>query len=193
MLGIILTPFTLLFFLKTTTLVPVFSTIFQLAVTVVMPLGVGQCIRYMTKLNATQYPLAIIGQLALLYIIYITFCQAFLNEDMQMHAHEVLITVLLVVLILIFTTWLIFNIASKMTRTYLPEDVIAIVFCCTHKSLTLGIPILRIIYGGYSHLSTISLPLLVYHPTQIILGGLIVTYLQDWMLARQHSRTRLEA
>lgn len=193
MLGIVLTPFTLLFFLKTTTLVPVFSTIFQLAVTVVMPLALGQFIRYMTEFDAARYPIGIIGQLALLFIIYITFCQAFLNEDMQMHAHEILITVLLVVLILVFTTWLIFNVASKMKRSYRPEDVIAIVFCCTHKSLTLGIPILRIIYGGYSHLSTISLPLLVYHPTQIILGGLIVTHLQEWMLARQRSRTRLEA
>jgi sodium/bile acid cotransporter 7 len=51
-----------------------------------------------------------------------------------------------------------------------------------------GIPMLRILYGGYAHLSTISLPLLVYHPTQIIMGGLLVAYLQDWMLSRQRSR-----
>ena len=81
--------------MKTTTLVPVFSTIFQLAVTVVMPLALGQFIRYMTIFDATRYPIGIIGQLALLFIIYITFCQAFLNEDMQMQAHEILITVLL--------------------------------------------------------------------------------------------------
>jgi sodium/bile acid cotransporter 7 len=47
---------------------------------------------------------------------------------------------------------------------------------------------LRILYGGYAHLSTISLPLLVYHPTQIIMGGLLVARLQHWMVSRQRSR-----
>ncbi|PSN34907.1 Sodium/bile acid cotransporter 7-B [Blattella germanica] len=97
-------------------------------------------------------------------------------------------SVLGIVMILVFSTWLVFNVASKMKRSFRPEDVIAILFCCTHKSLTLGIPILRIIYGGYSHLSTISLPLLVYHPTQIILGGLTVAYLKEWVVSRHRSR-----
>jgi len=51
-----------------------------------------------------------------------------------------------------------------------------------------GIPMLRILYGGYAHLSTISLPLLVYHPTQIIMGGLLVAHLQDWLISRKRSR-----
>lgn len=193
LIGIILTPFTLLFFLRTTTLVPVFSTIFQLALTVVAPLAIGQLVCFGTDFEASSYPIGILGQIALLFIIFITFCQAFLNQDMQMNAHDILTTVLLVVLILMFLTWLVFWISSKMMQSFCPEDVIAIIFCCTHKSLTLGIPMLRILYGGYAHLSTISLPLLVYHPTQIIMGGLLVAYLQDWMVSRQRSRTRLEA
>jgi fucose 4-O-acetylase-like acetyltransferase len=81
--------------LRTTTLVPVFSTIFQLAVTVVIPLAVGQLICFVTNFKASSYPIAILGQIALLYIIFITFCQAFLNQDMQMNAHDILTTVLL--------------------------------------------------------------------------------------------------
>ncbi|KDR15266.1 sodium/bile acid cotransporter 7-like isoform X2 [Zootermopsis nevadensis] len=193
LIGIVLTPFTLLFFLRATTLVPVLSTIFQLAVTVMVPLAVGQLICFATDFKASSYPIGILGQIALLFIIFITFCQAFQNQDMQMNAHDILITVLLVVLILVFITWLVFWISSKMTGLFCPEDVIAIMFCCTHKSLTLGMPMLRILYGGYAHLSTISLPLLVYHPTQIIMGGLLVAHLQDWMRSRRQSRTRLEA
>lgn len=81
--------------LRTTTLVPVFSTIFQLAVTVVVPLAVGQLIRFLTNFEASSYPIGILGQIALLFIIFITFCQAFLNQDMQMNAHDILATVLL--------------------------------------------------------------------------------------------------
>lgn len=57
----------------------------------------------------------------------------------------------------------------------------AITFCSTHKSLTLGMPLLRTLYSGYSHLSQISLPLLIYHPVQLILGGLLVPYGQQWL------------
>jgi sodium/bile acid cotransporter 7 len=47
---------------------------------------------------------------------------------------------------------------------------------------------LRIMFHGYSHLSQISLPLLVYHPTQIILGGLMVSQLKDWVHAYRGKR-----
>lgn len=81
--------------MRTTTLVPVFSTIFQLAVTVVVPLALGQLICFVTDFKASSYPIGILGQIALLFIIFITFCQAFLNQDMQMNAHDILTTVLL--------------------------------------------------------------------------------------------------
>ena len=42
----------------------------------------------------------------------------------------------------------------------------------TSSSLSLsGIPMLKIVFAGYEHLSIISIPLLIYHPTQILLGG----------------------
>ena len=49
-----------------------------------------------------------------------------------------------------------------------------------HFSFT-GIPILKIVYEGDPHLSVMSIPLLIYHPTQILLGGLIVPSVRGWM------------
>jgi predicted Na+-dependent transporter len=49
------------------------------------------------------------------------------------------------------------------------------------QSLTLGIPMLKIIYSGSDHLSLLSIPLLCYHPTQILLGGCLVPSVQNWM------------
>lgn len=70
---------------------------------------------------------------------------------------------------------------SQYFKTFNAQDTASIVFCSTHKSLTLGIPILKIMFHGYSHLSQVSLPLLIYHPTQIILGGMIVSQMKDWI------------
>ena len=44
-----------------------------------------------------------------------------------------------------------------------------------------GIPILKIVFGDSPNLSAFTLPLLVYHPTQILLGGFLVPFLQDWI------------
>jgi sodium/bile acid cotransporter 7 len=66
-----------------------------------------------------------------------------------------------------------------------PADTVAIMFCSTHKSLTLGIPMLKIVFQGYKYLSLISIPLLIYHPTQILLGGVLVPVVRGWMLAKQ--------
>ena len=45
----------------------------------------------------------------------------------------------------------------------------------------LGIPILKIVFTESPHLSAYSLPLLIYHPTQILLGSFLVPFLQTWV------------
>uniref|UniRef100_A0A8C7FRC0 Solute carrier family 10 member 7 n=1 Tax=Oncorhynchus kisutch TaxID=8019 RepID=A0A8C7FRC0_ONCKI len=68
---------------------------------------------------------------------------------------------------------------------FTPADTVAIMFCATHKSLTLGIPMLKIVFEGYEHLSLISVPLLIYHPAQILLGSILVPTIKSWMNSRQ--------
>ena len=46
---------------------------------------------------------------------------------------------------------------------------------------SVGIPILKIVYGGDPQLSVMSIPLLIYHPTQILLGGILVPSVRGWM------------
>ncbi|KAJ8956124.1 hypothetical protein NQ318_016579 [Aromia moschata] len=168
-LGIIVTPLLLLLNLGSTTIVPLLGTIIQLTTTVLMPLLLGQGIKRFTNFRGNRLPLNTISQCALLFVIYTTFCDTFLVPETGLSALDVLFTVF-------------------SEGIFSPQDVIAIIFCSTHKSLTLGIPILRIMFHGYSHLSQISLPLLVYHPTQIILGGLMVSQLKDWVHSQKVKR-----
>lgn len=67
---------------------------------------------------------------------------------------------------------------------YSRKDVVCIMFCSTHKSLTLGMPMLKIVFADHPMLSLLSLPLLLYHPTQIFLGGLMVPMMTDWVKMR---------
>lgn len=187
-LGILITPLSLLFNLGSTTIVPLFGTVMQLTTTVLLPLAIGQSIKMFTPFRGHRVPLNTISQCALLFVIYTTFCDTFLVPETGLSAVDVIVTVFSVLLLQIVLIILSFKISSSMKKVFAPADVIAIVFCSTHKSLTLGIPILRIMFHGYSHLSQISLPLLVYHPTQIILGGLMVSQLKDWLHSHRSRR-----
>lgn len=54
--------------------------------------------------------------------------------------------------------------------------------------LSSGIPMLKIVFAGYEHLSLISVPLLIYHPAQILLGSVLVPTIRSWMTSRQKVR-----
>lgn len=187
-LGILITPLLLLINLGYTTVIPLLDTIVQLSLTVLFPLFAGQLIRKYTYFRGHSLPLNSIGQCALLFVIYTTFCDTFQYPEAMLSASDVLVTVFLVVLIQMVLMGISFSLGKRFRKYYSAEDLVAIMFCSTHKSLTLGIPILRIMFQGYMHLSQISLPLLVYHPTQIIIGGLLVMHLKDWVQLQKNRR-----
>ncbi|KAI4454841.1 solute carrier family 10 member 7 [Holotrichia oblita] len=180
-LGILITPISLLFNLGYTTLVPIFSTVFQLTVTVLFPLLLGQLLKKYTEIREHNLPLNTISQIALLFVVYTTFCDTFMTADIGLDAVDVLITVALVLFIHFILIVISFRCAWYFRNYFNASDVVAITFCSTHKSLTLGIPILRLMFQGYSHLHQISLPLMVYHPIQIILGGIMGIQMKDWI------------
>lgn len=47
---------------------------------------------------------------------------------------------------------------------------------------------LKIVFAGHEHLSLISVPLLIYHPAQILLGSVLVPTIKSWMVSRQKVR-----
>ena len=73
---------------------------------------------------------------------------------------------------------LLFQVSWRFT-TFPPEDIVCIIFCGVHKSLTLGMPMLKIMFEDSPHLAAMSLPLLIYHPTQIFLGGVLAPYMRS--------------
>ncbi|CAG2203611.1 P7 [Mytilus edulis] len=83
----------------------------------------------------------------------------------------------------------IFMTITQVFKLFTPPDAVAVLFCCTHKSLTLGIPIVKILFSNHPGLSVISVPLLIYHPTQILLGGLLVPTIRGWLLYNQKYRS----
>ncbi|XP_043555254.1 sodium/bile acid cotransporter 7 isoform X2 [Chiloscyllium plagiosum] len=186
-LGIVVTPLLLLLFLGSSSSVP-FSSIFsQLFMTVVIPLILGQILRRYSKdwLERKKPPFGVISSCVLLMIIYSTFCDTFSSPKIDLDTFSLIIIVLLIFFLQLSFMFLTFIISTRKKSGFTAADTVAIMFCSTHKSLTLGIPLLKIVFSGYEHLSLISVPLLIYHPTQILLGGLLVGTMKSWMITRQ--------
>ncbi|MEQ2209675.1 hypothetical protein XENOCAPTIV_002335 [Xenoophorus captivus] len=164
--------------------VPFTSIFSQLFMTVVVPLILGQVCRGFLRefLERRRPPFSAISSAVLLMIIYTTFCDTFSNPNIELDPTSLLLVVLI----------------SQSGSGFSPADTVAIMFCSTHKSLTLGtivrkqrslfppgIPMLKIVFEGYEHLSLISVPLLIYHPAQILLGSILVPTIRSWMASRQ--------
>ncbi|CAH1776413.1 unnamed protein product [Owenia fusiformis] len=193
-LGIVITPVLLLLFLGSSSSVPFMSIFGQLSMTVVVPLVIGQIVRGFAKERITRanIPFGSISSAILLVIIYTTFCDTFSNKDAAIDTFSLLSTVLIVFMVQVVLLSLTFYVSSRPWMSFQPADTVAIMFCATHKSLTLGIPMLKIVFMGHAHLSLISVPLLIYHPTQILLGGCLVPVVKNWMLNAQKQSMTLD-
>jgi len=55
-----------------------------------------------------------------------------------------------------------------------PEDRIAALMGAPQKTLAAGVPMAQLIFGGHSGLGLILLPVLVYHPVQLIVGAWLI-------------------
>jgi len=184
-MGIFVTPALLLMLVGVSGAVPIMNIINTLSITVVLPLFAGQLVRMYIKdwLEETKPPLGQIGNFMLLMIIYTTFCDTFASDVSAVKPLELLIVALLILLIQLSFLYLIFSTCAtnNVSFGFSKADIVALMFCSTHKSLTLGMPILKIIYAGDIILPFISIPLLIYHPTQILLGGFLVPMVKNWL------------
>jgi sodium/bile acid cotransporter 7 len=185
-LGLIVTPLSLLFWTGMETTADVSKTVMKLGGTVVLPIIVGQILRgsFGPMLDRLNIPHSKISNILLLSIIYSTFCDTF-DEEVAVSSGSLLFIIFFTVffqgliLALMLTSAPILD--SKL-MTLSPKDVMCTLFVCSHKSLTMGFPLLKLMYSGKPELSLVSIPLLVYHPTQILLGSLLSPYFRQWRI-----------
>ncbi|XP_075399836.1 sodium/bile acid cotransporter 7 [Tenrec ecaudatus] len=186
-LGIIVTPLLLLLFLGSSSSVPFRSIFSQLFMTVVVPLIIGQIVRRYIKdwLERKKPPFGAVSSSVLLMIIYTTFCDTFSNPNIDLDTFSLVVIVFIIFSIQLSFMVLTFVFSTRSKSGFTAADTVAVIFCSTHKSLTLGIPMLKIVFAGHEHLSLISVPLLIYHPAQILLGSVLVPTIKSWMVSRQ--------
>ncbi|KAM7332867.1 hypothetical protein ACRRTK_009575 [Alexandromys fortis] len=153
-------------------------------------MSVFQIVRRFIKdwLERKKPPFGAVSSSVLLMIIYTTFCDTFSNPHIDLDKFSLVLILFIIVSVQLSFMLLTFIFSTRNNSGFTPADTVAIIFCSTHKSLTLGIPMLKIVFAGHEHLSLISVPLLIYHPAQILLGSVLVPTIKSWMVSRQKGR-----
>ncbi|KAI9271529.1 SBF-like CPA transporter family-domain-containing protein [Phascolomyces articulosus] len=179
------------------------SVLKTLGLTVLLPLVVGQVIRYFftrkVKYLAAKLHFSIINSLALLCMVWSVFCDGVASDAFHRMSGVDIIAIIGVdiFMYLLGCSFCIFVARvpwpSKLLSTPTPalvkkwrfsrQDAVAIMYCGATKTVSLGIPLINVLYSDKSlgMMGVLSLPLLMYHIIQLFIGNFQVPFLKRWI------------
>ena len=179
LIGIVLTPLWVAWVMKTTgEAQPIGPVILDLLKWLVLPLAVGQVLRPWLGDWARQHKarVSVVDRLAILLLVYTSFCDSFKQGVWTGNGAGQLV-VLSIVCLALFTFVMFLTAAAARGLGFAREDRIAAMFCGSKKTLASGVPMAKLIFGAHPALGLILLPIMIYHPLQLIICGVLA---QRW-------------
>jgi len=193
LLGVFITPALVLLFLNSANSISFANVLFKLSVRVLLPLVVGQLIQYKAPpikdyVDSNKPLFKKSQELTLTYIVYTTFCTTFYSDSDPDAAQADLAYIIVMGVILTLHICFLMGL-SWYTFGYFykdePELRVFALFGGTHKTLSMGIPLLSAMFEGDQRLGLFTLPILVWHPVQLILGSMVTPRLKEWAEAER--------
>jgi len=152
--------------------------IIDLLLWLVLPLVLGQLARPLLATWATRHKarIQIVDRLTILTLVYTSFADT-VQQGVWSHYGPLVLVETLVGASLLFG--IVLSLTRVLARTLgLPmEERIAAVFCGSKKTLASGVPMAYLIFGANPALGLILLPIMIYHPLQLAVGGVLA---QHW-------------
>jgi len=158
------------------TLPPVGTLILKIALMVLLPFLIGQAVRQGVRQWADRRKkiMSNISMGLILFIVFAAFCNSVKHHtwhDLGMEEIGLAFVSTLILLLLVMAAG---GVCRKLAR-FKREDGIAFFFSGTQKALSTGIPMATAIFASTRlDLSLIIVPLMFYHPLQLLLGSLVV-------------------
>lgn len=139
-----------------------------------LPFALGMLMRPVVKnrVDANKKWITRISNAVIVFIVYSAFCDSVKERVWEKYgASQTLATGLVVVLLFVGISLLVYGVCrfAKLNR----EDAIAAYFCSVKKTLAMGVPLAALIFGTGGDLSLILLPIMLYHPLQLFVNGVL--------------------
>jgi sodium/bile acid cotransporter 7 len=138
----------------------------------VAPLALGQLARpwlggWVARHKAK---IGVVDRLTILVLVYTSFCDSVKSGVWQRTGAGSLAATLAYAALLFATVMLLVTLLARWLR-FAREDEIAAVFCGSKKTLASGVPMARLVFGAQPGLALILLPIMIYHPLQLVVCG----------------------
>ncbi|KAF7729109.1 hypothetical protein EC973_004877 [Apophysomyces ossiformis] len=172
----------------------------NLGSTVLAPLVVGQFIRFLfpkqIKYLAAKLRFSIINSLALLAMVWSVFCDGVASDAFhQLNGKDIVAIIGVDIFMYLFGCALCIYVArlpwpkrynepAWVRRwRFSRKDTTAIMYCGATKTVSMGIPLINVLFAdsSYGIVGVLSLPLLMYHIIQLFIGNFQVQLLKKWI------------
>lgn len=179
LIGVILTPLWMAWSLgQSGARFDVGPVVLDLVVWVVLPLLAGLCSRPWLAAWASRNKkrIQIVDRLTILMLVYTSFADSVKDGIWSNYGPLVLVETILGAALLFFIAlglmrWISAALGMPM------EERIAVIFCGSKKTLASGVPMAHLIFGSNPALGLILMPIMIYHPLQLAIGGVLA---QHW-------------
>jgi len=175
-LGVILTPFLVHLLMQGTgqTSTGFGALLAKIMLLTLLPFGAGMLLRPRLKpwADSNKTWFTRISNAVIVFIVYSAFCDSVKEDIWHKHGVEDTSLTLLLVVVLFTAMSLLVAAACKLAKLG-REDGIAAYFCSVKKTLAMGVPLAALIFGHTPGLSLILLPIMLYHPLQLFVNGVL--------------------
>jgi solute carrier family 10 (sodium/bile acid cotransporter), member 7 len=181
--GIFLSPALILGYLGSKADIKLGQVFYKLTLKVIVPLVIGQVIqkifpRVLDFCKGHKWHLKKGQETCLVFIVYTVFCQTFDSRKNRaaIPLRDIFLMVffqLLLLLSFMAASWYLMGTVFPNR----PRMRVMSIFGCPSKTIALGIPVINSIYAGNPYLGLYALPILIWHPMQVVVGSLAGPYL----------------
>ena len=170
LLGLVLTPLALLLLIGRSAEIPLLPVLRELALLVLLPFAVGQLLRLRLAAWAAAHRalLSNTPQAMVAVVLWLVFSAA-LQHGSGLSAGTVALLVLGIAAAHAGLLLLAWTGGAALDR---PRRIAATIVA-TQKTAALGAPLLAIVFGGRPDAAAIALPLIIYHPLQLLVAGVL--------------------
>jgi sodium/bile acid cotransporter 7 len=185
LLGVVVTPLWFSYFVRGSTSssgMSLIQTFVTLSKKVLLPMAVGQLLRLSPAiLKATSTPQnksrsKRTSESILLAIVWNSFSNAFVS-GIPLNATE--FVKLLLVTTSLHLLYFLATLKLCSANNVAAPDTTAAAFVVSHKTLAFGLPLIKTVFGEDKFLMYYCAPLMIIHPVQLFVGGVIAEMLNN--------------
>ena len=167
----------------------------KLSLKVILPIAIGQVLHFSSTVTEFVHKqkkhFRRLQEYTLVFIVYTVFCKTFLNIS---KTDSMTSTVNIIdILYMAFSQLLLLSLSMMGSwvclKAFFGDDIrqcIMGIYGCTQKSVVMGIPLINALFESAPNTGLYTLPLLIWHPLQLIIGSSIAPRLakmaemSDW-------------